>query len=550
MKKNILLVFLSLIVVTIFTVQVSAYSPHYLPGGKNYISSDNIIKVDETISTINPFLVKPYTDYTFSVYRDYFDGRDFLGSIYFYDNEDYLSEINYDNLTMISEGNYLYLTFKTPAEANYLAFEFRDNGTFVSGTELINVQLEEGTVMTAYEPYIQGTIIDTSSPYFIGSGTIISYFDQPITVAEIQNSLTAYDDIDGDLTSRIVIKSDNYSDNMQTLGSYTVVFEVADNSANTTEITINIEVVDVLAPVFSEVGVIQAVYPNVYTPEDIRLMMTASDNYDGDVSTNITLVTDNYSLNANVVGTYTMEFTVTDSSGNSVNRTQEIQVIDNEGPVISGTDNISVGYDQTLTVSAVKAGLSAVDNYDESSELEIILESDNYTENKNTLGNYSMRFSVTDSSGNKTTKTLTVNVIDAVGPIVYLNSSIIQVYADTVLSLSDFAKLLVKTNELDKEQDYFITIRYDSYSNFSTKPGTYHMYLDFMDGYGNTIAKDFQINVIDKSFDFLYIHEDFTDVPLPKLTPLAIISISIGGVMALSSAGIIIYKLQKKKKSI
>jgi hypothetical protein len=550
MKKNILLVFLSLIVVTIFTVQVSAYSPHYLPGGKNYISSDNIIKIDETISTINPFLVKPYTDYTFSVYRDYFDGRPFLGSIYFYDNEDYLSEINYDDLTMISEGFYMYLTFKTPAEANYLAFEFRDNGSFVSGTELINVQLEEGTVMTAYEPYIQGAIIDTSSPYFIGSGTIISYFDQPITVAEIQNSLTAYDDIDGDLTSRIVIKSDNYSANMQTLGSYTVVFEVADNSANTTEITINIEVVDVLAPVFSEVGVIQAVYPNVYTPEDIRLMMTASDNYDGDVSASITLVNDNYSLNANVVGTYTMEFTVTDSSGNSVNRIQEIQVIDNEGPVISGTDNISVGYDQTLTVSLVKAGLSAIDNYDESSALEIILESNDYTENKNTLGIYSMKFSVTDSSGNKTTKTLTINVIDAVGPMVYLNSSIIQVYSDTVLSLPDFAKLLVKTNELDKEQDYFITIRYDSYSNFSTKPGTYHMYLDFMDGYGNTISKDFQINVIDKSFDFLYIHEDFEDIPLPKLTPLAIISISIGGVTALSSAGVIIYKLLKKKTSI
>ena len=71
MKKTIFAIILVLSLLFVSTISVSAYSPHYLPGGKNYISSDNVRKVGSNISTINPLLVKPYTEYTFSVSRDY-----------------------------------------------------------------------------------------------------------------------------------------------------------------------------------------------------------------------------------------------------------------------------------------------------------------------------------------------------------------------------------------------------------------------------------------------------------------------------------------------
>ena len=552
MKKIVLGTILLLSALSIFIIRVNAYSPDYLPGGKNYISSDNIIKVDEIISTMNPFLVIPYTEYTFSVSTDYVDGRAFIGSISFYDNDSYLSELSFDDSMMDFDNEFFSasLTFTVPTEANYLSFEFRDNGSYVSGTELIGVQLEEGNVMTAYEPYIQGSIIDTSSPYFIGSGTIISYFDQPITVSEIQSSLSAYDDIDGDLTANIIVYEDNYSTNMSVLGTYQVIFQVSDNSNNSTQITINVEVVDVLPPVFSVIGAVTAVYPNIYTVAEIISMLSASDNYDGDISSSINLVEDNYTLNASNTGSYQMDFMVSDSSGNIAYYTQDIIVVDNQGPVISGIDQINIGYNQILSVDSVKSNLNVVDNYDDSSILNIVLDSDNYTINRSQLGVYTMQFSVTDSSGNKTTKIVTINVIDAIGPMVYLDSSIIQVYSNTVLALPDFAKLLVKTNELDKTQDYLISIRYDSYSKFANVPGTYHMYLDFEDGYGKITSKDFQIRVIDKSYDDVYIHEDVIDLPSTTLKPGLIFAISGAGLATLGSVGFVVIKLIKRRPII
>ncbi|MGD9761499.1 MAG: hypothetical protein AB7U52_03570 [Candidatus Izemoplasmatales bacterium] len=552
MKKIVLGTILLLSALSIFIIRVNAYSPDYLPGGKNYISSDNIIKVDEIISTMNPFLVIPYTEYTFSVSTDYVDGRAFIGSISFYDNDSYLSELSFDDSMMDFDNEFFSasLTFTVPTEANYLSFEFRDNGSYVSGTELIGVQLEEGNVMTAYEPYLQGSIIDTSSPYFIGSGTIISYFDQPITIAEIQSSLSAYDDIDGDLTANIIVYEDNYSTNTSVLGTYQVIFQVSDNSNNSTQITINVEVVDVLPPVFSVIGAVTAVYPNIYTVAEIISMLSASDNYDGEVSSSISLVEDNYTLNASNTGSYQMDFMVSDSSGNIAYYTQDIIVVDNQGPVISGIDQINIGYNQILSVDNVKSNLNVVDNYDDSSILNIVLDSDNYTINRSKLGVYTMQFSVTDSSGNKTTKIVTINVIDAIGPMVYLDSSIIQVYSNTVLALPDFAKLLVKTNELDKTQDYLISIRYDSYSKFANVPGTYHMYLDFEDGYGKITSKDFQIRVIDKSYDDVYIHEDVINLPSTTLKPGLIFAISGAGLVTLGSVGFVVIKLIKRRPII
>lgn len=550
MKKFIFSMFLFLSLLSIFIIKVAAYSPHYLPGGKNYISSDNVVKVGDIVNSINPFLVKSYTAYTFSVSRDYVDGAPFNLNVIFYDNDGYLSDEFTDDFSMTFDNtlNVYYFTFTTPAECNYLEFEFNDNGSYVSGTELINVQLEEGTIATVYEPYIQGDIMDTSSPYFIGANSIISYYDQPITVAEIQSSLSAYDDIDGDLSANITVVQDNYTANIGVLGTYSVIFSVTDNSMNSTEMTVNVQLVDVLAPVFSNVSTITAVYPNTYTVENIIAMLSASDNYDADVSHLITLVDDNYTINSSVVGTYQMDFQVTDSSGNTSYYTQNISVVDVEGPIISGTENINIGYNHQLTPEIIMEGLSVVDNYDDQLTLNIVLENDDYSTNYNKLGQYSMQFSVTDSSGNKTYKTINIAVVDEIGPVVYFDSSIIQVYSDTVLSLPDFAQLLVKTNELNQGEDYYITIKYDNYTNHAQSPGTYHLSLDFEDGKGDIFTKEFQIRVLDRGYDYIFVQDNIEDQVQESFWKQNILY-TIGGLsfVTASSLGLIIFSLIKKR---
>lgn len=506
-KKTILSVIIIFLSIYLGTVNILAYSPHYLPGGKNYLSEENFIEETTSYQTDSPFLVKPYTDYTLTIPRSYADEQWNPIQINCYDNESFVENITIglNDMQYYHDGvnEWFYYSFKTSSSSNYMEILFHNIVDYFTFNGIDNFQLEEGTNFTGYETYIEGALIDTSAPYFQSAGTIISYYDSPITVNEIQSALVAYDAIDGDVTNEITLVNDGYTANNQTLGTYTVVFEVSDSSSNTSQIEVIVELVDVLKPVFSDIGVVQAVYPNIYSVQDILSMLSASDNYDGDISNQIILVDDGYSLNANQTGIYQMTFEVEDTSSNVETYVLDIQVVDNEGPIITGLSNITVGYDNFISEADVKSNLSFTDNYDNQIDLELILENDTYSDNRYSLGTYEMEFSVTDSSGNKTFKTVTIQVVDEMGPMVYFNSSIIQTYNDTVMALPDFMQLLRNTNEIDRFKDYYVTIKYDSYTKNASVPGVYHLSLNFKDDYGDDLQKDLEIRVIERPIDYI-----------------------------------------------
>jgi len=513
--KKIITLFSLLLMVVLYAFQiVNAYQANYLPGGKNYISKDNLLyaSVDNSISTKEAFLVKPETDYTIS-FDQFLFAPGFEVEIIFYQNGTpinmhYISDMDF-TIELINGIQTAYASMKTSHDTNYLEI-FIYNTNMSSGDPIPDIQLEEGLSASAYEPYIEGSMIDTTSPYFQSSGTIISYVDQPITAQEIQNSLTAHDTIDGDVSANITLVTDAYTEFMTTLGTYSLVFSVSDSSGNVSETTIYVDVVDVLAPVFSDISEITVVYPNTHTVAEIIAMLSASDNYDGDISSQIEMVSDNYSTNASVVGQYSMQFKVADSSGNESFHDLLVHVVDQEAPLIVGDDTLYIGYNNYYSESSMLSALSVSDNYD--ADVTIVIESNAYKNNHDTLGQYSVIFSATDSSGNISEKTLTVHVVDEIGPMVYLNLQVIQVYSDSVMTLPDFAQLLTKTKELDEEKDYLITVKYDSYSAHANTPGTYHLRLQFEDEYGQITDKEFQINVIDQAIDGVVFGKDNTDI--------------------------------------
>jgi len=239
-------------------------------------------------------------------------------------------------------------------------------------------------------------------------------------------------------------------------------------------------------------------------------MLSASDNYDGDVSSEIILQSDEYTANASTVGNYQMEFSVTDTSGNTQYYIQDISVVDNQGPIISGITSIVIGYDSLITEADVASNLSYTDNYD-SSGMALILESDDYTDHHSTLGSYTMEFSVTDSSGNTTEQIVEIEVVDEMGPVVYFNSSIIQTYTDSIMALPEFTLLLQNAHEIDRFSDYYVTIKYDSYTRNASTPGTYHIKLNFENNIGEEIEKDLEIRVIERPYDYIRIADISVD---------------------------------------
>jgi len=273
-----------------------------------------------------------------------------------------------------------------------------------------------------------------------------------------------------------------------------------------------VTVVDVLKPIFPQIDTVVIPYPLVYTIEQIQTLLNASDNYDGDITDDITLTSDGYSGFADIVGDYVVRFQVSDSSGNTSYLDVLVEVVDQEAPIITGVSNIVIGYDETISYDQLKALLEVVDNYDATLTLE--LESDTYSPNRYDLGTYEVIYSATDSSGNTTEFTFQIDVVDEIGPILYFNTSIIQTYQDNVLSLEDFMHLLSTTGEVTNVENTSVVVLYDTYTNHATIPGVYHLKLSLTTA-GFTTEKDFQILVKEKD-EYIFTpepeNEDFWDI--------------------------------------
>lgn len=104
-------------------------------------------------------------------------------------------------------------------------------------------------------------------------------------------------------------------------GIYLVTYTATDAHGNTSQAVRTVEVTDALAPVITIIGSnpTATVLGGTYTDEGA----TALDNYDGNVTANITTVNN---VNSAVEGTYTVTYTVTDSYGNIAQAVRTVRV--------------------------------------------------------------------------------------------------------------------------------------------------------------------------------------------------------------------------------
>ena len=128
-----------------------------------------------------------------------------------------------------------------------------------------------------------------------------------------EQGATATDNIDGNISSNIVIGGDSVDTNV--VGTYIVTYNVSDAAGNAAaEVTRIVNVAqDSTAPVITLNGslTIDIVEGDTYT----ELGATAVDNFDGDISASIIVGGD--VVNTNVVGTYVVTYNVSDTAGNA-----------------------------------------------------------------------------------------------------------------------------------------------------------------------------------------------------------------------------------------
>ena len=132
---------------------------------------------------------------------------------------------------------------------------------------------------------------------------------------------------------------------------------------------------------------------------------TATDNYDGDLTASIVVVSD---VDTSTVGDYTVTYNVTDTSGNAaIEVTRTVSVVDTTAPVITllGDSSVTIEVNSTYT----DAGATATDNYDGDLTGSIVVVSNVDT---STVGNYTVTYNVTDTSGNAATEVTRTIIVE------------------------------------------------------------------------------------------------------------------------------------------
>lgn len=201
-----------------------------------------------------------------------------------------------------------------------------------------------------------------------------------------------------DITDKV--KTKNNIDNTK-LGKYTVEYSFNISNIKITEIR-TVEVVDKIKPVIELIGNNNKCPNKEYIEEGYK----AYDEYDGDLTSNVTVIKNADSIIYNVI----------DSSGNKKSITRILNVQDNEAPIINlnGTDTkISIGSNYN------ELGATVVDNCDDDLNIEI-----DGSVNTRVPGVYKVYYKATDKSGN--TSQIERNVVvenplkDGIGKTVYL----------------------------------------------------------------------------------------------------------------------------------
>lgn len=213
--------------------------------------------------------------------------------------------------------------------------------TNTAGTYQITYNVSDAAGNAAVE--VLRTVIveqDTTAPVITLNGASVINLEQGDSYTE--QSATAIDNVDGDISANINIGGDAVDTN--TPGTYLITYNVNDSSGNAAaEVirTVNVNL-DSTAPVITLIGssTIDITVGGTY----IEQSATAIDNFDGDISANITIGGD--MVDTNTLGTYIVTYNVSDSAGNAaaeVIRTVNVNsvitdVILNEGYFESGWD--------------------------------------------------------------------------------------------------------------------------------------------------------------------------------------------------------------------
>lgn len=345
---------------------------------------------------------------------------------------------------------------------------------------------------------------ESVKPVIVGMVNIT--VEQGDSVPNYLTGVTATDNLDGDVTSAIIV--DDSAVNYNVTGNYEVSYTVEDAAGNEVVETITVMVVK------------ETVDPEIEGLDDIVIGLngdlpnflegiTAIDNFDGDLTSDIQVSYPN-NINTSVAGEYTVVYTVTDAAGNTTEEEVTLYVSDITAPVIEGHRDLS--FKVFSDPDFLWKQITVIDNIDGDLLSEIVI--DDSLVNMDVVGEYELTYSATDSAGNTASVTVIISVKDYEAPqvveldtIYYLDGDDAPVYTDYVTVVDNY------------DGDITMQVLFDDSTVDLTATGvTYTIVMTATDSSGNTMVSSLEL-VIPTQAEVDALNNDIAEIVFPT-TPI------------------------------
>jgi cell wall-associated NlpC family hydrolase len=300
---------------------------------------------------------------------------------------------------------------------------------------------------------------------------------------KLDKSMFAISDNQDSLDAIDVQINDNAYDAYQ-LGIYNVEVTATDLFSNPQTKVVQVEVVDKTAPELKPVGKSNGYVIDVPVngSNDITKYVQATDNVDGDVTP---FIEASQKLDTSKLGTQTIELNVSDTVGNVTKQTYEFYVSDSEAPNISYKkgSTVTVDYGSKFSYSDY---VNITDNFDK--KVASIKVDGNVDTKK--IGSTTLKLTATDSSGNESSKTLTVDVKDISAPSINLSKTSLTMTTGKSFNAKSYLNSAID----NKDGNVTSKVKISGSVNTS-KAGKYSVKYTVTDAAGNTASKTLSVKV-------------------------------------------------------
>lgn len=238
-------------------------------------------------------------------------------------------------------------------------------------------------------------------------------------------------------------------------------------------------------------GVLPVDYDTQPTLETIKSYVIAKNPFGGTISS--TLIFDAYTISNKLPGTYQMVF---EANYNDIIKRYylDVKVMDITAPTLSIDGTLEIPLKDKWTIDDIKKEVMINDNVDTLSWTDLVVTNDTYTDAES-LGNYQISFSATDSSGNTNTIDISITLVDRQGPKIIGPTSIYLYTSDATLSNADIQNKFTFNDDIDGA-NVTVSIITNEYQQTST-PGKYKITFKAVDQTQNVSLFNVYIHVIE-----------------------------------------------------